>query len=256
MSIESLRFLAIGSHEPALPWHMGAHVHTSHELIFILSGGQHTLLANREYFATEGDILIYPAGLSHEESSDTAGFRSVFMTFEWTRLPPEIPLLIPDKRGRVRMLMTWMLEDRDTPTTFTHQSSNTLLNAVLHEILHIWQYPEDNLVVMLRAYIKEHLTENLTLNTLAGIAGLSKYHFIRRYKRLTGRSPMTDVRFIRLARARELIMTTPFPLKAIAPLVGLGDEYHMSRLFKRYLGIRPGSLRSNAWFPHHYIKRA
>ena len=54
---------------------------------------------------------------------------------------------------------------------------------------------------------------------------------------------MQDVRELRLELARNLILTTNEPLKVIAPQAGLGDEYHMSRAFRRYLGMPPGQLR-------------
>jgi transcriptional regulator GlxA family with amidase domain len=62
---------------------------------------------------------------------------------------------------------------------------------------------------------------------------------------LTGLTPMEDLRQLRLEAARDLLLTTDLPLKAIAPRTGLGDEYHLSRLFRRAFGIAPGALRRN-----------
>jgi transcriptional regulator GlxA family with amidase domain len=72
---------------------------------------------------------------------------------------------------------------------------------------------------------------------------MSKFHFSRRYRQLTGLTPMEDLRQLRLEAARDLLLTTDLPLKAIAPRTGLGDEYHLSRLFRRAFGIAPGELR-------------
>ncbi len=72
---------------------------------------------------------------------------------------------------------------------------------------------------------------------------MSKFAFIRRYRRATGRTPMQDLRRIRLNQARTLILATGLPLKAIAAEVGLGDAFQMSRLFRRHFQTAPSHLR-------------
>jgi AraC-like DNA-binding protein len=54
---------------------------------------------------------------------------------------------------------------------------------------------------------------------------------------------MADVRAIRAQYARELILGTHLPLKEIAPRAGLGNEYSMSRLFRRVFQMPPGQYR-------------
>ena len=72
---------------------------------------------------------------------------------------------------------------------------------------------------------------------------MTKYHFLRRYRALTGKTPMEDVRAIRLDFARNLILTTDLPLKLIAVQAGLGDAYQLSRLFRKHLNLAPSALR-------------
>ena len=54
---------------------------------------------------------------------------------------------------------------------------------------------------------------------------------------------MEEVRRLRVEYARERIITSKGPLKEIAYKAGMYNEHHMSRLFKRYFGLTPGSLR-------------
>jgi transcriptional regulator GlxA family with amidase domain len=60
---------------------------------------------------------------------------------------------------------------------------------------------------------------------------------------------MEDVRFLRIERARELIMTTNAPLKTIAEATGIANVYHLSHLFRQRLGTPPGALRSRTRKP-------
>ena len=57
---------------------------------------------------------------------------------------------------------------------------------------------------------------------------------------------MEDVRTLRVEYARELILTTNLPLKAIAPMAGMSSEYALSKVFRRVLGTTPGALRRRA----------
>ena len=57
---------------------------------------------------------------------------------------------------------------------------------------------------------------------------------------------MDELRRMRLNEARLMILSTTLPLKAIAPAVGIGDEYQLSKLFRRQFGISPRALRTRA----------
>jgi transcriptional regulator GlxA family with amidase domain len=102
---------------------------------------------------------------------------------------------------------------------------------------------EPLLVVAIKMFIRGHLTDKLTLEDLAAHASLSKYHFLRRYKELAGRTPMDEVRRLRLERARELVLATGLPLKQVAELAGFCDEYYLGKAFRTQLGCSPGKLR-------------
>ena len=91
--------------------------------------------------------------------------------------------------------------------------------------------------------MRRHLSEPIDLDQLAGEVGLSKFHFSREFKRLTGQSPMTALRAERVAAARSLLLSTPWKLQLIANQAGFADEYQLSRVFKRVTGISPGKVR-------------
>jgi len=75
---------------------------------------------------------------------------------------------------------------------------------------------------------------------------MSKFAFVRKFRRLRGRTPMEELRLLRLDRARTLLLTTSLPVKAIAPEVGIGDEYQLSKLFRRHFNLAPSQLRTRS----------
>lgn len=248
MAAAAPRFAHIGRIHPLQPWYMAPHRHGTHdELILIRRGGQTVRLAGAELLASEGDILFYPRGVEHEEWCDLGQtLESYCMSFLWPLCPPDFPQHLHDEGRRVRTLMELLLEEQDAPSPLSQGLCNALLQALVIHLERLWRYPPDNVIGRVRHFIREHLSDTLTLDRLAAEAGLSKYHFVRLYRRLTGRTPMADVRLLRLDYARQLVLTTSLPLKAIAPRAGLGDQYQMTRLFRRILDSTPGELRGSS----------
>lgn len=90
------------------------------------------------------------------------------------------------------------------------------------------------------------LAEGLDLDALAGAAGLGLATFSRRFRQSFGCAPYAYVIRRRIERARELIERGSLPLKQVAPACGFTDQAHMTRLFRRHLGVTPGRLRRDA----------
>jgi AraC-like DNA-binding protein len=95
----------------------------------------------------------------------------------------------------------------------------------------------------IREYIEVHLTENIELEALADIAGLSKWHFARAFKQSVGTPPHCYVIQRRLELARELLAETDLSLAQIALQSGFSDQSHFSRRFRMFFGATPRSFR-------------
>ena len=94
-------------------------------------------------------------------------------------------------------------------------------------------------------FVEAHLGEPLGLVEIASAAGLSPYHFARRFKAATGLSPHRFLVRRRLDRARKLIADRALPLSAIALATGFSSQAHMTTTFRAHLGRTPG------WFVRH-----
>ena len=94
-----------------------------------------------------------------------------------------------------------------------------------------------------REYIDEHMVENIQLETLAEIAGLSKWHFARAFKQSVGTPPHFYLIQRRLERAKGLLAKTDLSLAQIALKSGFGDQSHFSRRFRMFIGVTPRSFR-------------
>ena len=94
------------------------------------------------------------------------------------------------------------------------------------------------------AFIDAHLTGDLSLRALAAHAGVSRVHFVRQFKRLTGLAPHQYVLRRRVERAAALLTNRDACLKALALEVGFSSQSHLTAAFRRVTGTTPGAYRA------------
>jgi len=92
-------------------------------------------------------------------------------------------------------------------------------------------------------HIDEHLAEPLHVEELAALAGLSRAHFSRAFRRVTGDPPRRFVLKRRLCRARDLISAGARSLAEIAAETGFSSQAHLSTVFRKQVGTTPGQYR-------------
>jgi AraC family transcriptional regulator len=90
-------------------------------------------------------------------------------------------------------------------------------------------------------YIEAHLGEDLSLLALAAQAGVSRVHFVRQFRRLTGLAPHQYVLRRRAERAAALLQSEDACLKALALEVGFSSQSHLTVAFRRIYGTTPGA---------------
>lgn len=95
-----------------------------------------------------------------------------------------------------------------------------------------------------REYVQHHLRETITLNDLATEVGMSRFHFARRFRAATGTTAHEFVLQQRVRRALTLLERTSTPLPEIAGECGFADQPHMTREFKKRVGLTPGAYRT------------
>jgi AraC-like DNA-binding protein len=92
-------------------------------------------------------------------------------------------------------------------------------------------------------YIHANLSEEVRLEDIAGAAGLSTFHFARLFRQATGMAPHRYVVQVRVGKVKELLGEGELCLAAIADEAGFADQSHMSRVFKRLMGMTPKTFR-------------
>lgn len=82
-----------------------------------------------------------------------------------------------------------------------------------------------------------------SVEEMADAAGMSKFHFIREFKRAVGVTPWRYVLGRRVSRAKELLASTDLAVKQIAYRLGYDDANYFSRLFRQETGVSASEYR-------------
>jgi len=225
-------------------WQAVVHSHADkEELLLVLSGRMRVMFNDRAVEGGPGLIVCYPRGCVHQERSvGTGQLRLWCAAFAGA---DSLPLASRDTQGRASRGLGWI---RDLRLSGADDATvQGIWSAVLHEVRQGATTEDDageqSAMTAVRAYAQEHLHRPLTLDALADVAGLSRSRFVECFRAAVGTSPVKYLRQLRMERARQLLATTNLPLKAIAPRVGLRDEFELCRTFKREFGIAPSSAR-------------
>ncbi|SFQ60245.1 AraC-type DNA-binding protein [Hymenobacter arizonensis] len=92
-------------------------------------------------------------------------------------------------------------------------------------------------------YIKQHLSENLSIDKLSALACMSKATFFRVFKREFGITPVEFIIRERLSEAKRLLR---HPLASVAEVclrAGFNNLSYFQSLFKKYEGVTPGAYK-------------
>ena len=92
-------------------------------------------------------------------------------------------------------------------------------------------------------HIEENLEGDLSIERMAAIACLSRYHFARAFRQAVGQSPHCYVSAKRLERAKALLMHGDRSLVDIALSLGFSSQANFTRAFRQATGQAPGQFR-------------
>jgi AraC family transcriptional regulator len=95
---------------------------------------------------------------------------------------------------------------------------------------------------LVNRYVREHLSSSIRISKLAQIVRLSPSHFFRAFRCSFGETPRSYIEKWRVTRGQQLMLNSNFSLAQIALEVGMCDQAHLCRTFRRVVGTNP-----NAW---------
>lgn len=107
------------------------------------------------------------------------------------------------------------------------------------------QVPDREWVIQIVQYIDQHYSQSLSLEILADMCHGSPYHIQRTFKNIMGITPVEYIQTLRIAKAKELLVTSGQSVGEIGLLVGLANTPYFITLFKKKTGITPKQYRKS-----------
>ncbi len=93
--------------------------------------------------------------------------------------------------------------------------------------------------------IYRSISSDISVDDLAKECCLSSGHFSHLFKEIVGVPPHSYVIFLRMEKARDLLLNTRLSIREVGELVGCPDQNYFSRLFKKHTGMSPSDFRKN-----------
>src|SRR4029450_4817168 len=99
-------------------------------------------------------------------------------------------------------------------------------------------------VTRVQAWLNANFEQNVSIRSLADLVGLSPHYLVRAFHKQVGLPPHRYQTVVRVNRARELLASGT-ALSEVAYRAGFCDQSHLTRCFKRTLGVTPGSYAAS-----------
>lgn len=101
---------------------------------------------------------------------------------------------------------------------------------------------ERQAVRRVREYLDAYYIQNVLLEELAQIAQLSRFHLYHVFRTEVGLPPHAYLTHVRVMQAKKLLLSG-VPIAEVAFQTGFFDQSHLTKRFKRIVGVPPGQYR-------------
>lgn len=92
-------------------------------------------------------------------------------------------------------------------------------------------------------YVREHVHERVTVRTLLNVVPLNRRYLERKFRQYTGRTPLQEIRRVRLEKAKELLSSTDLPMPSVARQSGFPNSERLANVFHVMVGLKPTDYR-------------
>jgi AraC-like DNA-binding protein/CheY-like chemotaxis protein len=105
--------------------------------------------------------------------------------------------------------------------------------------------PHYRAILRAKAYVEEHLGDDLDVMALARYCSMSYFHFSRTFKRVYGKTFTEFLHELRVQRAAELLRIPAMSVTRACYDAGFHSLPHFGRIFRRYMSVSPSEYQKS-----------
>lgn len=247
------------------------HCHDFIEFSYVVSGSVTYKIEDKLYKINEKTLLPFNPGVYHKESLSKGeqatelhiGFRNIQvegLPFDFIlKENADVPLEFKQYKEDFHKCCLEIIEEQEA----CEIGKELILKSLVMKLIALFLketnyvknkkkidrydfpfYDKSNVVKIILDYFDNNYMENISLDDLAKNMYMSSVYVSKVFKEKTGESPINYLINLRLEKAKDLLISTESPIKAIAQSVGYKDAYYFSKLFKKYYEHSPCKFRS------------
>ena len=246
----------------ALKTHKAGRKNLHSFLFFVVLEGQGELEYNGECFdMTAGDCAFIDCRMPYQHTTDPGDLWALqwchFFGTEMGEVYRKykerggMPVFRPKDPVRYSELLDMIFELAASSDYIRDMRINEKLNVLLTYLMEESWNPDEikqrekreQKLFPVRRYLDQHFADKMTLDDLANIFFINKYHLARSFKGQFGVSIYTYLQNVRITKAKQLLRFTKLSMEEISQQCGFGAGYYFSRVFKAVEGISPREYR-------------
>ena len=173
--------------------------------------------------------------------------------FEKTGIPFDRPVSI-SAAGEIDTFFKMLMYEHYSAESFCKELEHSLLECMLYKLARLTAAPSapqsavpgrSESLTNIRTKIYSVPEQQLDIDSLAQIAGMSRSGFQHSYKRMFGVSPITDIITSRLEKAKRLLSGTAMSIEEVSISCGYKSSYSFMRQFRNKTGMTPTEYRQS-----------
>lgn len=246
------------------------HWHDAAELIYILEGNFQISVNNRSFELEKGGMVYINGGDIHSIHAGQVSSRLLTLQISPTCFDMfacsktmHLSVLGPpstEKEKAVCSALLWLIHDElEQPERSSFRTLGRLFKLLasveaaengpcysLQKTL-----PESDIGVIRKAidFINKNFHDELTLQNLADRFGISYHRMSRMFKKVSRRNFNEYLIFLRVHRAKQLLLDTNIPITEISQRAGFSDHKQLIHALQKHCGVTPTEFRKTRRAP-------
>jgi AraC family transcriptional regulator, melibiose operon regulatory protein len=258
------------------------HWHLYVEILYFIEGEANVYIAGSSYQAKQGDMIL----VSPREVHAISAYVNQYLKYVFIKFHPDILFNTLTTGFDAKHILPFILSKSPDHKHFRESElAHTAIPSIIHEIsrecwdmpygfefavrslicrFYLWVMREWNSAGWEKAsqsilreidyrnlqnafiYLDEHFYEDVSAEHIASICNMSYSNFSKQFKKVTGKSFVKYLNYIRVTEAEKLLLTQNLDVTEIALKTGFSDTSYFIKQFKQFKNMTPYNYRKKA----------